>query len=87
MSETYTVGSIRGTIAAEFLSFAAAPTFALMGLLTAVHGGGPLDALCSGAQHASPLTGMVAMYVLMSAFHSAPWFRLISGWRRGARRI
>ena len=27
---------------------------------------------------ASPLSGMVPMYLLMSAFHSAPWLKLIS---------
>ena len=46
-----------------------------MALLTAVLGGGSLDALCSGA---SPLSGMVPMYLLMSAFHLAPWLKLIS---------
>ena len=60
--------------AAEFLSLAAAPTFAVMALLTAVLGGGPLAMLC-GAD-ASPLTGMIPMYLLMSAFHTAPWLRL-----------
>ena len=64
---------------AKVLHLAAAPTFAIMALLTAVDGG-PTDALCSAA-HASPLTGMVAMYVLMSIFHSLPWLKLISGWR------
>ena len=62
--------------AAEFLSLAAAPTFAVMALLTAVLGGGPLAMLC-GAD-ASPLTGMIPMYLLMSAFHTAPWLRLLS---------
>jgi hypothetical protein len=69
--------SIRGTSdggAADCLSLAAAPTFAVMALLTAVLGGGPLDMLCG----ASPLTGMIPMYVLMSAFHTAPWLKLIS---------
>ena len=41
-----------------------------MALLTALGGGGPLDMLC-GAD-ASPLTGMIPMYLLMSAFHAAP---------------
>jgi hypothetical protein len=27
--------------------------------------------------------GMVPMYLLMSAFHSAPWLKLISGRRGG----
>jgi hypothetical protein len=72
--------------AADWLSFAAAPTFAIMALLTRVLGGGPLDMLCSAAQDASPLTGMVPMYLLMSAFHSAPWLKLISNRRSGAHR-
>jgi hypothetical protein len=28
---------------------------------------------------------MVPMYLLMTAFHSAPWLKLISGRRSGAR--
>jgi hypothetical protein len=64
--------------AADCLSLAAAPTFAIMALLTAVLGGGPLDVLCSAAPDASPLSGMVPMYVLMSAFHAAPWLKLVS---------
>jgi hypothetical protein len=67
--------------AADFLCLAAAPAFALMALLTGVLGGGPPDMLCSAAHDASPLTGMVPMYVLMSAFHLAPWLKLISGRR------
>jgi hypothetical protein len=38
--------------AAECLSLAAAPTFAVMALLTAVLGGGPLAMLCSAAPDA-----------------------------------
>ena len=69
----------RGTLgAADCLSLAAAPTFAVMALLTAVLGGGPLAMLCSATPDASPLTGMMPMYVLMSAFHAAPWLKLIS---------
>jgi hypothetical protein len=64
--------------AADWISLAAAPTFAIMALLTRVFGGGPMDMLCSAAHDASPLSGMVPMYVLMSAFHLAPWLRLIS---------
>jgi hypothetical protein len=64
--------------AAECLSLAAAPTFAVMALLTAVLGGGPLAMLCGAAPDASPLTGMVPMYLLMTAFHAAPWLKLIS---------
>ena len=63
---------------ANGLYLAAAPTFAMMALLTGVLGGGSLDALCSVAS-ASPLGGMVPMYLLMSAFHLAPWLKLIGG--------
>ena len=65
--------------AADFLTLAAAPTFAIMALLTPVLGGGSADAFCSSA---SPLSGMVPMYLLMSAFHSAPWLKLILGRKR-----
>jgi hypothetical protein len=68
-------GNAAVTKAADFLYLAAAPTFAIMALLTGVLGGSA-DAMCSVAS-ASPLSGMVPMYVLMSAFHSAPWLKLI----------
>jgi hypothetical protein len=71
---------------ADWLCLAATPTFAIMALLTGGLGGGPLDVLCSAAHDASPLNGMVLMYSLMSAFHSAPWLRLISRRRGGAHR-
>jgi hypothetical protein len=63
--------------AADWLGLAAAPTFAIMALLTAVFAGGQPDLLCS-TQDASPLSGMVPMYVLMSAFHAAPWLKVLS---------
>jgi hypothetical protein len=74
-------GNAATIAAADFLYLAAAPTFAIMALLTGVLGGGSPDALCSIVS-ASPLSGMVPMYLLMSAFHSAPWLRLISLGRR-----
>ena len=97
MSEAYSGESASGAIrhesgnaaalgAAGWLSLAAAPTFALMALLTDVLGGGPPAMLCSAAQDASPLSGMVPMYLLMSAFHLAPWLKLVSSRRSGARR-
>ena len=64
---------------ADWLCLAAAPTFLVMALLTGVLGGGPLAMLCSTAKGISPLSGMVPMYLLMSAFHSGPWLKLISG--------
>jgi hypothetical protein len=69
----------------RWLSFAAAPIFAMMALLTVASGGGPVDAICS-VTGASPLSGMVPMYLLMSAFHSAPWLKLFSHFRSGACR-
>ncbi len=65
--------------AAAWLSLAAAPSFALMALLTGFPQGGASDSLCGLAIDASPLNGMTPMYLLMSAFHSAPWLKLISG--------
>jgi hypothetical protein len=61
--------------ATDWICLAAAPTFALMALLTALPSGGSSEMSCS---HASPLGGMVPMYLLMSAFHSVPWLKLIS---------
>lgn len=72
--------------AADWLCLAAAPTFAIMALLTGVLSGGPMDMLCMGAHDASLLGGMVPMYGLMSAFHAPPWLKLISRWRRVAHR-
>ncbi|HET9149643.1 MAG TPA: hypothetical protein VFO61_04095 [Alphaproteobacteria bacterium] len=68
--------------AADWLHLAAAPTFAVMAALTAVHGNGMADMMCGSANGASPLSGMALMYLLMSAFHAAPWLKLISS-RRG----
>ena len=91
MSEAYCGGSASGAIrhesgqahalgAAGWLGLAAAPTFAIMALLTGV-GDGPADMLCSAAHEASPLSGMVPMYWRMSVFQSAPWLKLISSRR------
>ena len=80
------LGGVAARGAADWLCLAAAPTFAILALLTGVLGDGQPDMLCSTAHHASPLSGMGAMYLLMSAFHSAPWLRLISGRAKGAPR-
>jgi hypothetical protein len=65
----------------DWLSLAAAPTFATMALLTGIHDSGMPGFLCSAAQGGSPLTGMVPMYLLMAAFHARPWLGLLAGRR------
>jgi|SRR5688572_8019703 hypothetical protein len=93
MSEARVDGSTSGAIrretdgaaalgAADWLSLAAAPSFAIMALLTADHGS-PADIRCSAAHEGSPLSGMTLMYRLMSVFHAAPWLKLIAS-RRSA---
>jgi hypothetical protein len=69
----------------RLLSLAAAPTYATMALLASVLGGGSPNILCSAAHDASPLSGMVPMYLLMGVFHLAPWLKLVAGRRSGAR--
>ena len=97
MSKTYPGGCAGGTIrsenrhaaalpAADWLCLGAAPTFAIMALLTGALGSGQPDIFCSAAEHTSPLSGMTPMYLLMSAFHSPPWLKLISSRLNGARR-
>lgn len=96
MSEAHTGGRASGLIrcdsggsaslgAGDWLTFAAAPTFAAMAVLEPASGGS--DRLCMAAQDASPLSGMVLMYLLMSALHSAPWLKLIARRREAAREI
>jgi hypothetical protein len=68
--------------AADWLHLAAAPTFTVMAVLSGALGGGVPDVLC--AHGASPLSGMAAMYMLMSAFHLAPWLKLVSSRRSRA---
>ena len=61
---------------ADWLSLAAAPILAAMALLLAASDGGAHSA------HPSSPSGMVLMYLLMSAFHSGSWLRLVSRRRR-----
>jgi len=64
---------------AKWLGLAATPTFAIMALWSGL-GGSPMDGLCWSG-HGAPLDGMVTMYLLMSAFHSPLWLKLILGGR------
>ena len=52
---------------ARWLPLVAAPTFAIMAMLTGIFG---------------DRTHMVPMYVLMTAFNIAPWLQLIAGQSR-----
>jgi hypothetical protein len=56
--------------AADWLCLAAAPTFAIMAVLTGVLGSGQPNSICSAAEHTSTMSGMIVMYFLMSAFQS-----------------
>ncbi len=84
MSETsigeHATGAFRGDSmtpsAAGWLGLAATPTFAIMAVLAGVMDGAAPNSICSAS---SPLNGMATMYALMSAFHLAPWLRLVFG--------
>lgn len=96
MSEASTGSCIRGPIGSEggnvalgavdLLSLAGAPTFAIMALLTGTLDIGAPDTLCLATQHALPVNGMGLMYVLMSAFHSGPWLKLLCNHRDAVHR-
>jgi hypothetical protein len=51
-----------------------------MALHSAARGGAEM--LCSSTQDVFAPGGMVTMYALMSAFHLAPWLKLISSHAR-----
>jgi hypothetical protein len=76
----------QGYGAADWTSLAAAPTFAIMALLTGIFDGGAPEMLCPAAHGMSSLSGMVPMYALMSVFHLTPWLKLIFRRRSAGRR-
>jgi hypothetical protein len=69
----------------DWPGLAAAPGFAIMALLCGVSVGGKMAMICGAAQEPSWLGGMVPMYLLMSAFHSGPWLKLIANRRNRER--
>jgi hypothetical protein len=73
-------GDAAGTPAASLLSLAAAPTFVVMALWSAI-AGGPAEMMCGSGDSTLSLNGMTAMYALMSVFHVSPWLTLLSNWR------
>ncbi len=59
-----------------WLRLAAAPTFALMGGISAASSPGMI--ICTAAMPWSPISDMALMYLLMGLFHLPPWLTLIS---------
>lgn len=76
-------GHADAPVAAGWLSLGAAPVFALMALWTGLSD--QSDRLCMSGHGSAPLNAMALMYALMSIFHGAPWMKLISSRRIGAR--
>jgi hypothetical protein len=68
---------LTASAAAKWLSFAAAPTFTIMALLTVVLDNSVPNTFCAAAGSLWP-GGMAPMYFLMAGFHLVPWLRLIS---------
>jgi len=63
--------------AADWLCLAATPSFAIMALLSGISSAG-LPGICATMPSSSSLGGMTGMYLLMSAFHSAPWLNVLT---------
>jgi ABC-type Na+ efflux pump permease subunit len=74
----------RPAFVGDWLCLSAAPSFAVMAVLTSISGGARLDILCSAEHSASSLGGMVVMYLLMSVFHLPAWLRLVGRRRSDA---
>ena len=69
------------SLGARALGLAASPTFAAMAMVVAGLGSGSETLLCMGRQAGTVLTGMVPMYLLMSAFHLTAWLRLAASFK------
>jgi hypothetical protein len=70
-------GAVAGLVEGRWLRLAAAPSFAIMALLTVVLDNGLPNALCSVTGDLG-FGGMAPMYLLMAAFHLPPWLNVIS---------
>jgi hypothetical protein len=78
-------GGVASPPLSRWLSLAAAPTFAIMGLWSARFVD-QTDMLCTGMRGSSAMSGMTLMYLLMSVFHLSPWLKWIARRRRRSRR-
>ena len=58
---------------ARWLGLAAAPTFAVMAVVTGLQEAHAGAMVCGPTPTSAPLGGMVVMYLLMSGFHLGPW--------------
>jgi len=70
------IGVVIAFTATKWLRFAAAPTFAIMALLTVVLDNSLPNTFCTAGSLWPG--GMAPMYLLMAASHLVPWLRLIS---------
>lgn len=86
MKSSSTTTRARSSVA-DWLSLAAAPTFAIMALASCAPGANAPDPLCLASREGAIMNPMLLMYVLMSVFHLAPWFRLAAWWRIGRHAI
>jgi hypothetical protein len=84
VTRAYDEDATAGLVSGRWLRLAAAPSFAIMALLTVALDSSQPNALCLAASHFG-LGGMTPMYLLMTIFHSAPWLNLISRRRNVAQ--